>query len=473
MKHRIFLGCSKETLPLADAVSVYLKDLADVDIWYQNIIYETGNGTQETLIRKLSESDFAVFILGPDDEIVHRGKSGKTPRANVLFELGLFMGALGRKRVFPIFSDQEDLIVPSDFEGVTYPRYASAGLDLKNPKSCMDATKDPFDTIRVAIQTYQPPERGYILTNRAVRSLSSYLSFRQEDVRIAVEADASASVRKFDEECHAALDGTHIYESIKSALGDDFGLYVQAVGAVGDNERRRNVNCCVRRPGEKFGGESNYLTLLMENDSHRPKEGELLKDLAQQFESENLAFGQWLLGSDFDPAPLAVIVDYSEKAEWDAQVIAVHNTALGFKIDVSGASNNYGPAQKKLKDGKVKLGGIVSRFTSLQRMLTKKYDRQPDNRDHENDDRGNYIGTVIKSVLFVPIHGWPGITLQIMTDERLRIDTQIPELAKAANETKDSSIRLTIDEMISIRLCGERLQSLLAHRLKRVSSNVG
>ena len=44
----------------------------------------------------LDQFDFAVMILSPDDMTESRDQSYASPRDNVLFELGLFMGRLGR-----------------------------------------------------------------------------------------------------------------------------------------------------------------------------------------------------------------------------------------------------------------------------------------------------------------------------------------------------------------------------------------
>ena len=52
----------------------------------------------EGLEREIDESDFAVLIFSGDDELVSRRWRRKAPRDNVVFESGLFMGALGRDR---------------------------------------------------------------------------------------------------------------------------------------------------------------------------------------------------------------------------------------------------------------------------------------------------------------------------------------------------------------------------------------
>jgi predicted nucleotide-binding protein len=54
----------------------------------------------ENLSRILNDYDFAVIILTPDDVIISRGNQQKISRDNLIFELGLFMGFIGRNRAF-------------------------------------------------------------------------------------------------------------------------------------------------------------------------------------------------------------------------------------------------------------------------------------------------------------------------------------------------------------------------------------
>jgi hypothetical protein len=64
-------------------------------------------------------SDFAALVLTPDDSAVTRGNEFLVARDNVVFELGLFLGALGARRVFIIRPRDLKLKLPSDLDGVT------------------------------------------------------------------------------------------------------------------------------------------------------------------------------------------------------------------------------------------------------------------------------------------------------------------------------------------------------------------
>jgi predicted nucleotide-binding protein len=64
----------------------------------------------------LDQFDFAVLILAPDDVTIDQ--LSPSTRDNVLFEFGLFMGRLGRDRVFVVYDDSIELKKPSDLAGV-------------------------------------------------------------------------------------------------------------------------------------------------------------------------------------------------------------------------------------------------------------------------------------------------------------------------------------------------------------------
>ncbi len=77
-----------------------------------------------TIIEKLlghSHVAFAVVLLTADDQGGERGSpAAMQPRArqNVVFELGFFLGKLGRDRVCVLYEPSVEL--PSDYSGVLY-----------------------------------------------------------------------------------------------------------------------------------------------------------------------------------------------------------------------------------------------------------------------------------------------------------------------------------------------------------------
>jgi predicted nucleotide-binding protein len=76
-----------------------------------------------TIIEKFldfADVGFAVIILTGDDQGAARGRKSATPRPrarqNVIFELGFFIGRLGRERVCALY--EEGVEIPSDYEGI-------------------------------------------------------------------------------------------------------------------------------------------------------------------------------------------------------------------------------------------------------------------------------------------------------------------------------------------------------------------
>ena len=94
------------------------------------ILHEQPNAGR-TIIEKLEghlDVDFAVVLLTPDDIGALATEPDETrPRArqNVVLELGLFLGALGRNRVCALHKG--DVELPSDYDGVIYVPMDDAG----------------------------------------------------------------------------------------------------------------------------------------------------------------------------------------------------------------------------------------------------------------------------------------------------------------------------------------------------------
>jgi hypothetical protein len=66
-----------------------------------------------------------VLILTPDDMIISRDNSTSTPRDNVLFELGMFIGRLGCERTIVMYDKSVHIKIPSDLAGITISSFSS------------------------------------------------------------------------------------------------------------------------------------------------------------------------------------------------------------------------------------------------------------------------------------------------------------------------------------------------------------
>jgi len=123
MKPRMFIGSSVEGKEIAEHIQLGLEYDVETTIWHQGI-FGLSDGSLESLVRAAKDFDFAALVLTPDDLIMKRGTEKGCPRDNVVFELGLFMGALGRERTFIVYNRDKQIDLPTDLAGVTPATFA-------------------------------------------------------------------------------------------------------------------------------------------------------------------------------------------------------------------------------------------------------------------------------------------------------------------------------------------------------------
>ncbi|HEU0209536.1 MAG TPA: nucleotide-binding protein [Candidatus Udaeobacter sp.] len=132
---RVFVASSKEAERLALAVQQNLDEAAEVTTWAQDV-FQLGQNTIDELMRALRASDFGVFVFSPDDDLKIRGKAQKTVRDNVILELGMFIGRLGKEKSFIIKPRQPSKMrLPTDLLGVVTGEYDGSRVD--NPKAAL------------------------------------------------------------------------------------------------------------------------------------------------------------------------------------------------------------------------------------------------------------------------------------------------------------------------------------------------
>jgi Predicted nucleotide-binding protein containing TIR-like domain len=128
-KPRIFLGSSGKQEKLLRALTRGLEDIAHVEPWTTS--FNPGTTTLERLLELAHGVDFAAFVFARDDWTTNSPSASDTtasgqasPRDNVVFEAGLFGGALGMRRTFILHASGSKL--PSDLLGLTCVRYGEA-----------------------------------------------------------------------------------------------------------------------------------------------------------------------------------------------------------------------------------------------------------------------------------------------------------------------------------------------------------
>ncbi|MBR4425675.1 MAG: nucleotide-binding protein [Oscillospiraceae bacterium] len=129
MRDKVFIGCSSESLPIARAIQAELDtyNQFDVIIWNQQAFSPSEYLIPE-LLKKLSNSNYAIFIFSDDDKVRSRGKQKNIVRDNTLFEFGLATGLLGLDHCFAFKT--RSVVLPSDFGGLIVIDYNLSNSDL-------------------------------------------------------------------------------------------------------------------------------------------------------------------------------------------------------------------------------------------------------------------------------------------------------------------------------------------------------
>ena len=137
----MFVGCSTESLPIGRAIQSALEhDPIVVRVWTDDT-FKASQFPVESLERELAKVDFAALVLSPDDTVISRDSEVQAPRDNLVFELGLCMGALGHSRTFLLHRRGSDIKIPTDLAGFTPLTYRT-GPDVPNSVAVATACEE-------------------------------------------------------------------------------------------------------------------------------------------------------------------------------------------------------------------------------------------------------------------------------------------------------------------------------------------
>ena len=185
MTPRIFIGSSVEGKAIADAIQQNLNRDAFCTVWTQGI-FGLGQTTIESLLGAVSNNDFGVFVLSPDDVVNIRKDSFTATRDNVLFELALFIGRYGRDRAFMVKPmNVKDFHIPTDLLAVTPAEYEPSHFD-HNPVAALGTASNE---IRAAIRASQSYNRN-LTFNVSIRTGKQFPLKVWLDIRNLTGVDA-------------------------------------------------------------------------------------------------------------------------------------------------------------------------------------------------------------------------------------------------------------------------------------------
>lgn len=115
---KIFVGSSSEAAQYYEHVCSALEELGhDVRGW--KVSFGKGEGFLAALLRMAEEVDAALLVATPDDVLHRRGEQSRVLRDNVLFEAGLFIGALGPISAGIVVAGADAVLLPTDLAGIS------------------------------------------------------------------------------------------------------------------------------------------------------------------------------------------------------------------------------------------------------------------------------------------------------------------------------------------------------------------
>ncbi|OWV79843.1 hypothetical protein ATY78_08845 [Rhizobium sp. R635] len=136
-KPNVFIGSSVEQKKIAELVQSLLDYDVNPIVWTQDT-FEPTQYPLESLEERLKRADFAILVCAPEveDRTIIRGTEFNAVRDNIVFELGLAIGRLGRDRTFLIAPRDIDLHLPSDLSGIQ-PETYNASMLATDPEAAL------------------------------------------------------------------------------------------------------------------------------------------------------------------------------------------------------------------------------------------------------------------------------------------------------------------------------------------------
>ncbi len=133
----IFIGSSMKHRIVAEKIRDGLKTIdADIQVWSDPGAFAASDTFIETLTAAAKRADFAILVFGKDDVVIRDGKKSYTTRDNVVFEAGLFIGAISRKRTFLVRPKNARIRILTDLAGVTLLDYQKVKKRVECDSAC-------------------------------------------------------------------------------------------------------------------------------------------------------------------------------------------------------------------------------------------------------------------------------------------------------------------------------------------------
>ena len=123
---QIFLGSTSEARPVMHA----LRNSLDDGVWahfrpWDGDIFQASSTTIEDLEQLFRQVDFAILLATHEDWTRSRGRGRASPRDNIILEIGLGMGSMGRGRTYVVTPRRppDEVKWPTDLLGVNFEHF--------------------------------------------------------------------------------------------------------------------------------------------------------------------------------------------------------------------------------------------------------------------------------------------------------------------------------------------------------------
>ena len=227
-KPAIFIASSVEGLEIAYAMQEHLEYVAEPTVWTQDV-FKPSSYTLIDLVNSTDKFQFALFVFSFDDVLSVRNAQMRAVRDNVVFEFGLFIGAIGLHRCFFVMPHaSQPLHLPTDLLGLTPLTYVANRADANIVAALGPAANRVRRAIREqfsAPQTTRPTEgpRSDVSTSfRQVTAQEFFEIWNGAELTAAREAvrEMPSSPYGHDEEEASAHQGLRRLFTFLESLAD-------------------------------------------------------------------------------------------------------------------------------------------------------------------------------------------------------------------------------------------------------------
>ena len=217
-KPRLFIGSSVEGLSIAYAAQQNLQHAAEVTVWDQGV-FNLSVSALDSLLKVLQGCDFALFVFSPDDVVKIRASEHLAIRDNVVFELGLFIGRLGKERCFILMPDKvDDIRIPTDLIGMTPGTYETERSD----NSFQAATGPACHAIRSLITSKGP----FIISNETSSS-TQMVKPEDETTLIEIEKEKEKDEQRETQQENACNEPKREYHWLDAFIEHKYDLCIE------------------------------------------------------------------------------------------------------------------------------------------------------------------------------------------------------------------------------------------------------